>query len=163
MTAPVQVPVCRVCGSEELRSIERLIEWRIVDFVPLPHGLGWGPGDDWQDSQGDADSISVGIVCGDCYTETAAPDYAPDGAWNSRTLVTTRAAYNRTHALRSWWVDVERFERQPDGSYARPVRRVKVQGRDEREANEAAGGSNLYGRRPWPVGTPDPNKKEAVA
>jgi len=159
MTAPVQVPVCRVCGSTELRSLELRLEWRLVDFVPDKEH-GWVTGDQWGDEQGDSDSQTVGIVCGDCYSQTGGPGDEP---YRPRDLVTTRAAYNRTHALRSWWVDVERFERQPDGSYARPVRRVKVQGRDEREANEAAGGSNLYGRRPWPVGTPDPNKKEAVA
>lgn len=165
LSETLNAPCCRRCGSTDLRSIERSISWRPVNFeADAQHG--WLPGDDWGDDSGDDDAASVGIVCANCYAQVAAPGYAPDAPWNARELVTTTGAYGRSHPVRSWWVQIHARDFTAD---AMLTRRYRVLARDERGA-AAAGAARWYsGQRRgsifipivWPVGSTRPAKAAA--
>lgn len=148
-TETLNAPVCRHCGSTALASVERSVYTRSVEFVHGPDG--WERDDDtWDDSDDGGESESIGVACQSCYAQEEAPD----------DIITTRAAYNRAHPARDWWVIVERYqgtgptyERGPDGQpIPMPKERTKrrVRAHDRREALDLAGESGMVNDRyPW--------------
>lgn len=163
MTTTANDPVCRVCGSDDLAAVEQAVSWRRVNFVPDGKGR-WVTGDEWaSDDVGDQSSETIGVACTDCNTETEG---------DAGQLITTRAAYNRAHPLRPWWVIVERLHADRT---ARDRSKRRVSARGPRDAIEKANESGMVqGQYPWrvpyymgydsavpshlvwPVGTPQP-------
>lgn len=208
--AELNAPVCRHCGAdaENLHSIERATSWRYVDWqyspaVPeriieptatSPGGVipavpaGWHTGDEWGDDVGDSDAHTVGIACGSCYVEVHfdAHDNEDGKEHDAGELITTAAAFARSHPLRRWSVAVERVKvrgdrgeepvRLADDSIewrkvrepvaeVREHRRQTVTARTEREAIASAGQNGMQpdGSYPWRPASPyGPNAPDRV-
>lgn len=104
--------VCRHCGSNDLASIEKSIDWQRVTFVKTDDGIEVQD-DTWGDIVGDSSSETIGAVCIRCYAEEydepdAAPDEEPRTPATTRAFV-TRSEFDATHPVKTWTVQRRRL------------------------------------------------------
>lgn len=104
--------VCRHCGSNDLASIEKSIDWQRVTFVKTDDGIEVKD-DSWGDMIGDRTSETIGAVCIRCYAEEydeldAAPGEEPQTAAMTRLFV-TRSEFDATHPMKRWTVQRTRI------------------------------------------------------